>query len=369
MSRTFLMSLALMACTGACGDARAGESAAAGRLVRVDSVTLLESDTAYLGAPLHLTAAADGSLFVSDGLQNYILQFSRTGALVRRFGRPGRGPGELGNPLATTLIGDSVLVVAEWGNRRTSLFEVASGAFAGSVPHQGLPFWMEARGDTVWMSNVNIPRKTILASWKVGDDSVRYLGRVPRSYEQAPALMDFHPYATLARSGDTMYVGLTGHQAILALRPDGTLVNSVDIPAVRRRGVPANIAQRFLRNPRGITNEEVASMVSSLIALHRLPSGELAAVHLDVTLDGKVITGDGFLSIVSADRTRACADTPIPLQKDGRPAVAFRGDTLIVLEQRVVSAQGAVSYVRRYRVDTSACEWMPLEPRPPLALR
>lgn len=370
MKRIGSMALALAACAAACGDARdpAGE-AAAGRLVALDSVTLQENDTAYVGSPLHLTAAGDGSLFVTDGLHNRVLRFSPAGALVRSFGGPGRGPGELADPVATALMGDSLLVVSEWGNRRASTFHVGTGAFVRSVRQEGLPFWMEARNDTVWVSGVNIPRKTVLATWAMTDDSMRYFGRVPQTYEQSPALMDFHPYATLARAGDRLFVGLSGHPMILVTRLDGTVIDSIAIPAVRRRGVPNDIVRRFERNPRGISNEEVASMASALIALHRLPGGELAAVHLDVTLNGKVITAEGFVSIVSADGGRACADTPVPLYKDGRPAVAFRGDTLIVVQQRVVSDTRAETVVQRYRVDTSACQWAPAGARQALASR
>jgi hypothetical protein len=359
----------LLAASTACHETRGGEGVGVGRLSMLDSVVLQENDSLYLGAPLHVTPGRDGSLLVSDGLESQVLQFSRTGALIRRFGGAGRGPGELGDPVATALMGDSMLVVAEWGNQRISMFNVATGAFVRSIPHQGLPLWMEARGETLWISNVNIPRRTILSIWTAGDDSMRYLGRVPRPYEESPALMDFHPYATLARSGDTLLVGLTGHQPILLARPDGTLLSTVDLPAVRRRGVPEDIAQRFARNPRRISNEQVASMGSALVALHRLPSGEIAAVHLDVTLRDKLITADGYVSVLSRDRTRACADTGIPLQKDGRPAVAFRGDTLIVVEQRVVAATRAVTHARWYHVDTSACRWVPVASRRAVALR
>jgi hypothetical protein len=360
MSRTALLILGSLAIAAACGSGGEDASARPGRLVLIDSVTFEESDSVYLGAPLHVTAGSDGSLFVSDGLDSHVLQFSRAGRLVRRFGRKGSGPGELSDPLPTAIIGDSILAVAEWGNRRTSLFTISSGAFVRSIAHEGAPFWMEARHDTLWISGVNVPRKTLLASWRVTEDSLRYFGPVPPSYRAAPSLMAEHGYATLARSGDTIFVGLTGSQEIHLARPDGTPIGTVDIPAVRRRGVPADIVERFRRTPVTLTNAEIASMGSSLVALHRLPSGEVGAVHLDVTLTEKLLTAEGFVSILSGDRTRACPDTPIPLARDGRPAVAFRGDTLVVVEQRVVSATRAVTLARRYRVDTSQCAWRPV---------
>jgi len=354
-----------LAASAACGsrDSGPGSNPSFG-LALLDSVALEESDSAYLGSPLHVSAGRDGSMFVSDGLRNQVLQFSRRGDLVRAFGRPGQGPGELAGPVATTVVGDSLLVIAEWGNRRTSVFDVKSGAFRRAVPHEGLPFWMEARGDTVWISNVNVARKTSLSAWPTAQGSMRYFGEVPKEYHDSPALMELHPYATIALTADTLVFGFTGHRALFRATMDGAVFDTVEIPAVRRRGVPHDIVARFAKDPRGISNEEVASMASSLVGLHALSSGEIAAVHLDVRLEGKQITADGFVSILSRDLTRACVDIPLALSKDGRPAVGFRGDTLIVVEQRIVSEERAVSYARSYRLDPSGCEWVPVNPAP-----
>ena len=169
--------------------------------------------------------------------------------------------------------------------------------------------------------------------------------------------MEAHPYVTMLHMGDTLLVGYTGHPALFLTRPDGTPFDTVEIPAVRRRGVPRDMVERFAADP---PNEEIASMASALVALHRLPSGEVAAFHLDVTVDGRLITADGFLSVLSKELDRACIDIPFRFQRDGRPVVAFRGDTLLVLEQRLVSDQSARSVVRSYRIDTSGCDWIPL---------
>jgi hypothetical protein len=365
MTERLAIAAICLVASAACGtrDSAAGSDPSSS-LVLLDSVTLEESEAAYLGAPLHVSAGRDGSLFVSDGLRNQVTQFSRRGDFVRAFGRPGQGPGELADPLATTLVGDSLLVVAEWGNRRTSVFDVKTGAFRRAVPHEGLPFWMEARDDTVWISNVNIVRKTSLSAWPTAQGSMRYFGEVPKEYHDSPALMEFHPYATVALVADTLVFGFSGHRALFRATMDGAVFDTVEIPAVRRRGVPRDIVARFAKDPRGISNEEVASMASSLMALRALSSGEIAMVHLDVRLEGRQITADGFVSILSRDLTRACVDIPLALSKDGRPAVGFRGDTLVVVEQRIVSSERAVSYARSYRLDPSGCEWVPVGPAP-----
>jgi hypothetical protein len=356
MSRRLLLPTALAAAFAACeGGGRAPAPVHA--LAALDSVQLQENDLLYLGAPTHMTAGTAGEFYVSDAMNGHVVRFSRDGRPVGRYGRRGRGPGELGTPVATALVGDSLLVVADWRNGRTSLFARETGAFLRSTPQEGYPFSMQPVGDTVWMAAVTIPRKTSLAAWPLAGDSVRYLGPLPAEYRQSPILLESHPYATLVRSGDTLLLGFTGHRALLVARADGAVVDTVEIPAVRRRGVPADILARFAK-PRD--DDEIASMVSALVALHRLPSREVAAFYLDVTVDGRLITADGFLSVLAPDLRSACVDIPFRFPRDGRPVVAFRGDTLLTLEQRIVSRTRAVSVVRSYHVDTSGCTRVPV---------
>jgi hypothetical protein len=356
MTRRILVLLAGLA-LGACGRGEPPRPASAGIVpVALDSVTLTEDDSLYLGSPTFMTADAGGDLYVSDGMNGHVLRFARDGRPLARYGRRGAGPGEMGTPVATALVSDSLLAVADWRHQRTSLFRREGGAFVRSVAHQGLPFWMQVTGDTVWTSGVNFRQKTGLAAWHVSEDSVRYFGRLPREYEESPILSEAHPYATMARTGDTLLVGYTGHPGLFLTRLDGTVFDTVEVPAARRRGVPHDIVKRFAKP---LENDEIASMVSALIAMHRLPSGEVALMHLDVTAEGRLITADGFLSVLSRDLARACVDVPFRFGRDGRPVVAFRGDTLFVLEQKIVSGTRAETFVRSYRVDTSGCTWIP----------
>lgn len=324
--------------------------------VALDSVLLRESDTVYLAAPTFMASAPGGDLYVSDGMNGHVLRFARDGRLLVRYGRRGAGPGEMGTPVAAALLGDSLLAAADWRHNRVSLFRQADGAFVRSVQNGGMPFWMEARGDTVWMSSVNLKRKTSLTTWRTGEDSVHSFGRLPREYEQSPILLEAHPYATMARTGDTLLVGFTGHRGLFLTRPDGTVFDTVVVPAARRRGVPADMLERFAKP---MENDEIASMVSALVAMHRLPSGDIALMHMDVATEGRLITATGFLSVLSRGLDRACLDIPFRFQQDGRPVVAFRGDTLLVLEQKIVSETRAETFVRSYRVDTTGCRWVP----------
>ncbi|MET0400306.1 MAG: hypothetical protein ABW277_26185 [Longimicrobiaceae bacterium] len=355
--RLILTGLAAAALASCGGEERPRQEGPPLTLAAIDSVELQENDSLYLGAPTHMTVGADGDLYVSDVMNGHVLRFSRDGRPVARYGRRGRGPGEMGGPVATTLMGDSLLVAADWRNGRTSVFDRNTGAFVRSTPLEGYPLWMQVVGDTIWMSDVNITRKTSLAAWPTAQDSVRYLGTLPMEYVKSPILLESHPYATMLRTGDTILLGYTGHRALFLLDPGGAVFDTVEVPAVRRRGVPEDILERFSEP---LENDEIASMGSALVALHRLPGGEVAAFYLDVTVDGRLITADGFLSVLSPDFRSACVDIPFEFRRDGRPVVAFRGDTLFTLEQRIVSETRAVSSVRSYRIDTSRCRWLPV---------
>lgn len=351
---TFLLP-ALAACGG--GEDEAAR-APQPTVVLTDSVELEENDSTFIGAAAYMVADRSGSVYVSDAMNGHVLQFDAEGRLVRRFGRSGSGPGELGSPLASALIGDSLLALADWRENRTSLFSRSTGAFVRSVRHEGLPFTMEAGTDTVWMASVNMNRLTSLARWSLAEDSMVYFGPLPQEYRDSRPLLVSHPYASAVLLGpDSLLVGYTGHPQLFVTDREGAVIDTVEIPTLRRRGVPKDMVARFAKLPE---HEEIAAMSSSLIALHRLPSGEVAAFHLDVDFREGLITAAGYLSVLSADLSRACVDHEIPFVRDGRPVVAFSGDRLFALEPRVTGAAEAATVLRTYRIDTAGCDWVPV---------
>lgn len=321
----------------------------------VDSVQLGENDTAYLAAPTYMAVDPRGAIYVSDAMNGHVLRFDRDGKLTGRFGRKGGGPGEFRAPGAIGLVGDSLLVVADWGAAHLSVFDRGTGTYLRQVRSEGLPFDAAVTRDTVWLSDVNRPRRTSLAVWHVPEDTLGYRGAIQAEYVRSALLSDAHPYATLARWSDTVLVGFTGHPAMFLMRSDGSVLDTIAIPAIRRRGVPEDMVQRFARP---LPDTEIASMASALIALHHRSSGAIDAVYLDVSLEGHLMTAKGYLSVLSPDRRRACVDIPVPLFDEGRPLVAFRGDTLLVLEQRAVSDTRAAAFVRSYVVDATQCDWV-----------
>ncbi|HYR09762.1 MAG TPA: hypothetical protein VEQ60_18445 [Longimicrobium sp.] len=339
---------------GCRGDRQAAEAPAATKpLAPADSVVLAESDSAFIGAATHMTAGPNGAFFVSDAVNSTVLHFARDGKFVRRFGRAGSGPGELGTPVATAVRGDSLLAVADWEQSRTNLFSQRTGAFIGAARHEGMPFSMHFTPDALWMGAVNPNRSTSLARWNLTGE-VEYLGPLPAQFGESRQLMLSNPYASTALLGDTLLVGFTGHGGLFMTRRDGTVLDTLTVPVLRRRGVPADIVQRFTRS---LSDAEIAGMASALVALHRRPDGGIAVVHYDVDIVDRTITAKGYLSLVSSDRRRVCADVPIPFGTDGRPTVAFAGDTLYALETHLRESARAENVLKAYPLRDVRCAW------------
>ena len=80
-------------------------------------------------------------------------------------------------------------------------------------------------------------------------------------------------------------------------------------------------------------------------------------VHHDVKHHGDQFTPSAYVTLLSADRTRACVDAVLPLSPDAKGATALVGDRIVAFEQ-ATSGSEATSTVRSYRIDPSGCEWV-----------
>ncbi len=94
--------------------------------------------------------------------------------------------------------------------------------------------------------------------------------------------------------------------------------------------------------------------------VHRRPDGSLLLVHADMAgEDPPLHTETLWVSVIDADRTRACPDARVPLGPESHPVVGFEGDRLLVLEQ-VLGGGDAVTVLRRIAVDADDCDWITL---------
>ena len=115
---TFPLIVALFAsaCAESARDARLALNAP-----WTDSVRLQETDSAFLASPSGLVVSADGRIFVSDIAAGQVLAFDDAGSFVGRYGRRGRGPGELLGPSVLEIRGGDELLVLDNPTARVSM--------------------------------------------------------------------------------------------------------------------------------------------------------------------------------------------------------------------------------------------------------
>jgi hypothetical protein len=190
--------------------------------------------------------------------------------------------------------------------------------------------------------------KTSVAFVNTSDSTIRSFGPLPRALLQEPQLAASYPFSVVTANSEGFLVGFTGSGWLYRLRLDGSVVDSVNPAARRRRGVPDDLGER-LRKSTAPENE--AASTSMLVALAPLSGKRTAMLHMDFVVDGPAVTGKAFLSALGSDMRARCTDVIVPLSKDTRPMFAFRGDTLFVVQNIISSAGGITTQVSAFLTD------------------
>ncbi len=340
----------------ACAETGRGNAAGPG-LVGGDSVVLAESDTLYLGRPADFTIdPRDGTFYVSDAFSGRIVRFDRTGTPLASYGSKGDGPGEF-RDAGEVVVMDSAVAAADDARGLFNLFDRASGRYLGQHRYEGvLRSSAVAKGGEVWLGAQSLQSRTGVARWDAAAGTTRRLVPLPREYVESQPIGGIFNGVFVAPWADTLLVGFAGPGALRLAWSDGTVLDTIAVPAARRLGVPADIAKRVEK----LSYPEIFQAISVLFSLHRLPDGRFALVHHDQQVDRSGgVTARVFLSLLSPDRRRACVDAEVPAGRAAQPKTAFRGDTLFVLDQSV-QGDRAETTVRSYTIDDRRCGWIPL---------
>lgn len=347
--------LALTAALGACG--RDAPPVAAPSLVLVDSLVLQENDSTYVSEPFDLVARPDGGFLISDVFTKRVLRYRRNGAFAGSIGREGEGPREFTNPTWLALSGDSLLYVVN--GARIDTYDLARAEFGTSRRLERKAFMLAAQGDEVFAGHPDSLHNTAVSH---GNLRAGLRGTAPLLFPMnRPGMYHMFGHVAVAVKGDTIATAYAVTDRIyLTDRRTGAVIDSIAVPPVRRQGANSERIARYARTP---ANQELAieavNGASLPMDLHWLPSGAVAVVSEDWTVDAKGhFTGAKFLSVVDPRSGASCADAVVPGPTQPPTTVGFRGDTLFVLSQGV-DIDNPAAVIRAYRIDLSACGFPP----------
>lgn len=347
---------------------------AAGVLRVADTVSLAESDSVFLAKPgLSFLAWDDGFVYVTDLFQGRILRFSRDGQLSQVIGRPGSGPGEFRSFERFTFRHDSLLVQAT--ATKLQVLDAASGEFRFAKTHpRGFLNSPVVIGDSIYLplfdySNQLGVLKTSVAEFLTPGDTAPLHANLlpfPPEYRSHRALWGFTPVSIAPGPENDLLAGYPAVPYLVRYRTDGSPVDTLVIPVRTCRGHPRGWLEQF--DGHSLTLKQEIEAFSYLNGLWRLTDGSYLLWYQEnrINPDGSnpPYFGAAYLSILSADLTEACVDTPIPFPGTDWPNIAVVGDTILALDQVVGGGSGARSVIRRYLLDATECDWIPVEHRP-----
>ncbi len=349
----FIAAVSLGLGVAACGsDTPRSREDTGPALSLVDSVVLSESGAEYVAQLGGVAEDGGGRYLVTDMAQARVVRFAPDGQWLDVVGRKGDGPGEFRGPTQAVPLAEGRFAVGDDQLRRLTLFD-SSGARIGEVPYAGILRNVVARNDAVWFGGVEQGSETGIARWD-GDTAFRRLFPFPASYKASPPLRGIFTIVALDVWGDTIVGGYSGSNEIVLLDTAGRPLERIELPVARRKGV-TDRGLALMAAP-GTPFPERFSALSGLFQLHRLSTGQIAAVHMDQVLDGNAIQSVAWLSLLSADRKHACVDGAVPVHGGGHPFTGFQGDTLLVTEQEA-DRDPVRTVVHRYLISAEGCEW------------
>lgn len=322
------------------------------------SIRIAESDSLYIGRPSGLyVSPSTGQFYVADGFAGRIVRLGRDGSPLSTIGRKGNGPGEFVMP-RPLLVTDTSMLVADNQQGRLQLVHPERGVYISTHLYSGVLYSAAQGAGEVWLG-LNDP--SLRRSVTTFSPTTQVLSGTrlpwPNTYSESVRLAGMFDAVHVEAWADTVLVSYQGSDELVLLAAGGAVIDEITLPAVRRRGASEQLVSQL----DDISIPEVLATVSAGFGLHRLPGGEIAVVHLDQQpLDGFVeVRTDLFLSLLGAERSRACLDEPIISGEGSQPQMAFRGDSLFVLSQEVTGAEAA-TWITAYRIRPDSCEWSPL---------
>lgn len=341
----------------ACGEAPRPAMRDSPALLPLGEIVLEQDGAAPVLASPGGLLVDDAGLWVTDLQQGALLRYDRSGRFERAVGRAGGGPGEFRAPFRLVRLGDDTLGVfdvglaalVELGADDTELVRRPLGTqlFATSV---------FARGDSLLLGGVSLAPLAGALWLNRRTGAVRAAAPADTAWRAVLTSFEIGTAAPLA--GGVLAVHWAMPHAML--HADGGSSRAVRLPARTRPVPPADLREQLLA--RRLPPDSARARYPAPIAAGVLPGGDVVLVHVGVRWDAasaRASWRDGHVSVVRAAGDSACADAPLVVESDELPVVAFRGDTLYLLEQ-LVAGDRAEARLRAFTVGTQGCAWLPV---------
>lgn len=359
--RTYLLAVvAAIMLLAACSERGTLQSTGTGlgpALVPIDSIVLQETADDFVSVLSGFAVASNADTYINDPPTGRVLRFDATGRLLGALGRKGSGPGELESVTSLALDGDSVLYTLDWGNQRVVAFRTRTGEVVDQRAFPLRTWSMDADAGRLALGAIDITRRSSIGVILPGSDSIHAIGPFPDIFARVPPASSAFGPSQVLFSGDTVVSGyeVTGH--LYFTRLDGTILDSIDVPHLRRRGSRTDLFAKVTMDQ--ATGMAAVYQSSIPTALERIAPTRYALATLDPVVENRHWGGASYLSVIDVAAGRSCVDAALPVPADPVPLVVFRGDTVYVLAQHVTPDATAKTVVHRYRLDLDQCDWLP----------
>jgi len=305
--------------------------------VTVDIIS--ESDTAVLGTPMSMVADSEsGDLYVLEAVLGRVFHYNRRGTLLSTFGSLGGGPSELGSPAEIYLVKGTV-VVADDGAKRLKFFGPDGRSVVRSIAYKGFPGSGAVSGDgELLMGMLQSEGKTMAAILRPGADTLSYFASMPRSYTgKAPLASIFATTVVTWRDGLALVLAQATDSIQVVGMTDASS-SALFVPRSRRTGV-----LKDEKAMAGMKWPQLLASHSAAFGMKALSDGSIVVVHMDLKAAGPATRANVWATRIGRDGSPICVDVPLATDTDARPLIAFRGDTLLMLRQRMSSDSSSVT--------------------------
>jgi hypothetical protein len=324
-------------------------------LTIVDSVRINETDERFVGRPNAVVTSRDGRVFISDAAERKVVVVDADGQNLTTIASRGDGPGEVSSPSSVSIRSPDLLAVKNAGQRRIDMFDLSTLRYRGRWPADFPVTTLTGSPEGFVMGSLQVDSGSAWVSLADSLSTPRRGGSVPAIYRRLPPVAQAFGAIEVGADSTSVYGVFEASNTIYRWsRADGTLRDSVNMVPTVRRGARPDILEQLVRDPSQAA--ALAFQWSFPLLVAPLSGDRVAVIHYDPTMRGNVYAGPSFLTVVSWNGRRSCADVRLPVPEEAPPRFTISNDTLTGVVQHPSDVDGASTWLVRWRVSPGFCE-------------